>query len=350
MLNTVLKYAQENECSDIHLVANMPPMVRHVGELVRLNLPVLTNDDVYEIIKNFLNETQKEFYDKGNDVDTSFTDDVGQRYRLNIFRQRDSYALVMRLLKNKIPTIDELNLPPILKSLALEPRGLVLVTGPTGSGKSTTLAAMIDYINTNKAKHILTLEDPIEYIHTSKKSLVNQREIHRDAIDFHSSLRSALREDPDVILVGEMRDHETISLAVTAAETGHLVFSTLHTTGAANTVDRIIDAFPPHQQSQIRSQLSGVLKGVVSQALLPKTDKSGRIAVHEIMLMTDAIGNLIRENKIVQINTAIQTGLRIGMQTFEGNLAKLVIDNEISYEAANEVTSNPELLKRFLGR
>jgi twitching motility protein PilT len=350
MLNTVLKYAQENECSDIHLVANMPPMVRHVGELVRLNLPILTNDDVYAIIKNFLNETQKEFYDKGNDVDTSFTDDVGQRYRLNIFRQRDSYALVMRLLKNRIPTIDELNLPPILKSLALEPRGLVLVTGPTGSGKSTTLAAMIDYINTNKAKHILTLEDPIEYIHTSKKSLVNQREIHRDALDFHTSLRSALREDPDVILVGEMRDHETISLAVTAAETGHLVFSTLHTTGAANTVDRIIDAFPPHQQSQIRSQLSGVLKGVVSQALLPKTDKSGRIAVHEIMLMTDAIGNLIRENKIVQINTAIQTGLRLGMQTFEGNLAKLVIDNEITYEAANEVTSNPELLKRFLGR
>jgi twitching motility protein PilT len=350
MLNTVLKYAQENECSDIHLVANMPPMVRHVGELVRLNLPVLSNDDVYAIIKNFLNDSQQEFYDKGNDVDTSFTDDIGQRYRLNIFRQRDSYALVMRLLKNKIPTIDELNLPPILKSLALEPRGLVLVTGPTGSGKSTTLAAMIDYINTNKAKHILTLEDPIEYIHTSKKSLVNQREIHRDALDFHTSLRSALREDPDVILVGEMRDHETISLAVTAAETGHLVFSTLHTTGAANTVDRIIDAFPPHQQSQIRSQLSGVLKGVVSQALIPKIDKSGRIAVHEIMLMTDAIGNLIRENKIVQINTAIQTGLRIGMQTFEGNLAKLVIDNEISFEAANEVTSNPELLKRFLGR
>jgi len=350
MLNKVLKYAQENECSDIHLVANMPPMVRHVGELVRLDLPVLSNDDVYEIIQMFLNESQKEFYDNGNDVDTSFTDDVGQRYRLNIFRQRDSYALVMRLLKNKIPTIDELKLPAILKSLALEPRGLVLVTGPTGSGKSTTLAAMIDYINTNKAKHILTLEDPIEYIHTSKKSLVNQREIHRDAHDFHTSLRSALREDPDVILVGEMRDHETISLAVTAAETGHLVFSTLHTTGAANTVDRIIDAFPPHQQSQIRSQLSGVLKGVVSQTLLPKIDQSGRIAVHEIMLMTDAIGNLIRENKIVQINTAIQTGLRIGMQTFEGNLARLVIDNEISYEAANEVTSNPELLKRFLGR
>ena len=350
MLNTILKYAQENECSDIHLVANMPPMVRQIGDLIRLNMPVLTNDQIYSIIINFLTPIQKEYYDKGNDVDTSYTDEFGNRYRLNIFRQRESYAVVMRLLKNKIPTIDDLSLPAILKNLALEPRGLVLVTGPTGSGKSTTLAAMIDYVNQNKAKHILTLEDPIEYIHSSKKSLVNQREIHRDAVDFHSSLRSALREDPDVILVGEMRDHETISLAVTAAETGHLVFSTLHTTGAANTVDRIIDAFPPHQQSQIRSQLSSVLKGVVSQSLIPRIDKPGRIAVHEIMLMTDAIGNLIRENKIVQINTAIQTGLRMGMQTFEGNLAKLVLDNTISYESAMEVTSNPELLKRFLGR
>lgn len=350
MLNSILKYAQEIGCSDIHLVANMPPIVRNVGDLVRLSMPVLTNEDIYEIIKQFLTPIQKEYYDGGNDVDTSYTDEYGNRYRLNIFRQRDSYALVMRLLKNKIPTIDELNLPPILKELALEPRGLVLVTGPTGSGKSTTLAAMIDYVNQNKARHILTLEDPIEYIHNSKKSLVNQREIHRDALDFHSSLRSALREDPDVILVGEMRDYETISLAVTAAETGHLVFSTLHTTGAANTVDRIIDAFPPHQQSQIRSQLSSVLKGVVSQSLIPRIDKSGRIAVHEIMLMTDAIGNLIRENKIVQINTAIQTGLRMGMQTFEGNLARLVLDNTISYESAMEVTSNPELLKRFLGR
>jgi len=350
MLENVLKYAQDNECSDIHLVANMPPMVRHVGELVRLNMPIISNAEIYEIIKMFLSPSQLEIYDSGFDVDTSYTDNIGKRYRLNIFRQRDSYALVMRLLKNKIPTIEELNLPPILKSLALEPRGLILVTGPTGSGKSTTLAAMIDYINQNKAKHILTLEDPIEYIHSSKKSLVNQREIHRDAIDFQTSLRSALREDPDVILVGEMRDHETISLAVTAAETGHLVFSTLHTTGAANTIDRIIDAFPPHQQSQIRSQLSGVLKGVVSQALMPKIDRTGRIAVHEIMLMTDAIGNLIRENKIVQINTAIQTGLRIGMQTFEGNLARLVTDSLISLEDALEITSNPELLKRFLGR
>ncbi len=350
MLNTILKYAQENECSDIHLVANMPPMVRQIGDLIRLNMPVLTNDQIYSIIINFLTPIQKEYYDKGNDVDTSYTDEQGNRYRLNIFRQRESYAVVMRLLKNKIPTIDDLSLPAILKNLALEPRGLVLVTGPTGSGKSTTLAAMIDYVNQNKAKHILTLEDPIEYIHSSKRSLVNQREIHRDAVDFHTSLRSALREDPDVILVGEMRDHETISLAVTAAETGHLVFSTLHTTGAANTVDRIIDAFPPHQQSQIRSQLSSVLKGVVSQSLIPRIDKPGRIAVHEIMMMTDAIGNLIRENKIVQINTAIQTGLRMGMQTFEGNLAKLVLDNTISYESAMEVTSNPELLKRFLGR
>ncbi|HET6785842.1 MAG TPA: type IV pilus twitching motility protein PilT [Erysipelotrichaceae bacterium] len=350
MLLEILKYARKNECSDIHLVANRKPIVRHVGELVNLDLPVLENGQVYDIIHAIISPEQYELYEQGKDVDSAYTDDAGHRYRLNIYRQQGVPAIAMRLLNNHIPTIDELKLPQILKDIAMQPRGLILVTGPTGSGKSTTLAAMIDYINDSKSHHILTLEDPIEYIHNSKKSMINQREIHKDAHDFQSALRSALREDPDVILVGEMRDYETISLALTAAETGHLVLSTLHTTGAASTIDRIIDAFPPHQQSQVRTQLAGVLKAVISQALLPKADYSGRTAVHEIMLMTDAIGNLIRENKIVQINTAIQTGLRVGMQTLDGNLAKLVSDHIISFEVANEITSNPELLKRYLGR
>ena len=350
LLDQILEYAQKRDCSDVHLVAKSQPIVRQVGSLVRLDFPELEELEVENWISMMLTHDQKEQYEKGYDVDTAYADHLGNRYRLNVFRQQGLPAIAMRLLRNKIPTIDELGLPSILKDLADQPRGLILVTGPTGSGKSTTLAAMIDHINRNKAKHILTLEDPIEYLHTPKKCMVNQREVHRDVHDFQLALRSALREDPDVILVGEMRDHETISLAVTAAETGHLVFSTLHTIGAPNTIDRIIDAFPPHQQQQIRTQLATVLKGVVSQALLPRNDRMGRIAVHEIMTMTDAIGNLIRENKIVQINSAIQTGMRYGMQTLEGNLARLVNEGVISQEIAYEISSSPEFLKRLLGR
>jgi twitching motility protein PilT len=348
MFEEILQYAIDHECSDIHLVAGMPPIVRKLGILEKLNYPTLEPHVVQSWINVMLNQQQQKSYQEGNDVDSAFTDANQNRYRLNIFRAQGMPAIAMRLLRNKIPTIDQLGLPSILKTLADEPRGLILVTGPTGSGKSTTLAAMLDYINERKARHILTLEDPIEYIHLPKKSLINQREIHRDAHSFESALRSALREDPDVILVGEMRDFETISLALTAAETGHLVLSTLHTTGAASTIDRIIDVFPPHQQSQIRTQLASVLKGVVSQALIPRIDEPKRVAVHEIMIMTDAIGNLIRENKIVQINSSIQTGQRIGMQTLETSLAQYIKHGAIDLETALEFSSNKEYLKRLI--
>ena len=348
MFEEILRYAIDHDCSDIHLVANMPPIVRKLGELVKLDYPILENHVVQSWINIMLNQEQQKSYQDGHDVDSAYTDSNQSRYRLNIYRAQGKPAIAMRLLRGKIPTIDQLGLPPILKTLADIPRGMILVTGPTGSGKSTTLAAMIDYINERKAKHILTLEDPIEYIHVPKKSLINQREIHRDAHSFDSALRSALREDPDVILVGEMRDFETISLALTAAETGHLVFSTLHTTGAASTIDRIIDVFPPHQQSQIRTQLASVLKGVISQALIPRIDEPKRVAVHEIMVMTDAIGNLIRENKIVQINSSIQTGQRIGMQTLEASLANYIKQGAIDLETALEFSSNKEFLKRLI--
>lgn len=348
MLQEICQYALKHECSDIHLVALMPPIVRRLGVLEKLNMPPLTAQEVMLWIQYMLGSEQFKKYETGYDVDTAYTDENNSRYRLNVFRAQGQPAIAMRLLRNVIPTIDQLGLPQILKNLADEPRGLVLVTGPTGSGKSTTLAAMIDYINEHKSKHILTLEDPIEYIHTPKNALINQREIHRDAQGFDSALRSALREDPDVILVGEMRDFETISLALTAAETGHLVLSTLHTTGAASTIDRIIDVFPPHQQPQIRTQLASVLKGVISQALLPRIDEPKRIAVHEILIMTDAIGNLIRENKIVQINSSIQTGSRIGMVSFEASLANGIKQGYISVEKALELSSNKDFLKRLL--
>ena len=296
-----------------------------------------------------LSEEQLSLFYTGKDIDSAYTDWNGNRFRINVYRQQGKPAIAMRLLKNDIPTIDQLGLPQVLKELADLPRGLVLVTGPTGSGKSTTLAAMIDYINRRKSRHILTLEDPIEYIYTPKQALINQREINRDVTDFKTGLRSALREDPDVILVGEMRDFETISLAITAAETGHLVFSTLHTIGAANTIDRIIDTFPTNQQSQIRTQLATVLKASISQVLVPKADLSGRVAIHEIMLMNDAVANQVRENKIYQIASSIQTGSRQGMLTLEADLVKKVHSKQITYETALGISSNPDLFKRLYG-
>jgi twitching motility protein PilT len=350
MINEILQYASANDCSDIHLAAGSPPIVRRIGNLEKLQLPIIGDKELLGWMMEFLSEDQLTLYYTGKDIDTAYTDWMGNRYRLNAFRQQGHPCIAMRLLKNSIPTIDQLGLPLILKDLADLPRGLVLVTGPTGSGKSTTLAAMIEHINRRKQRHILTLEDPIEYIYTPKMALINQREVHKDVSDFQSGLRSALREDPDVILVGEMRDFETISLAITAAETGHLVFSTLHTIGAPNTIDRIIDTFPTNQQSQIRTQLATVLKAAISQILIPKADLSGRVAIHEIMLMNDAVANLVRENKIFQIATTIQTGQRVGMQTLEGDLVKRVNAGQITFEKALEVSSNPELLKRLAGR
>jgi len=348
MLQEILQKAQEEKCSDIHISGNEKVLYRKDGRLVSYSDDIMSSEAALDIAHQLLSEDHALIYAQGHDVDAAYTDSENNRYRLNIYRQRGVPAMAIRLLRKEIPTLHELKLPEVLSQLALLPRGLVLVTGPTGSGKSTTLAAMIDHINRNRSVHILTLEDPVEYVHARKKSMIHQREIHADVTDFASALRSALREDPDVILVGEMRDHETISLALTAAETGHLVLSTLHTTGAASTIDRIIDVFPPHQQGQIRTQLASSLQGVISQDLIPLDGGLGRIAAHEIMIMTDAIGNLIRENKIVQINSAIQTGMRMGMCTLDGSLVNLIRKNLISVDTAMEFTNNPEALKRLL--
>ena len=348
MLQEILKKAQEETCSDIHISGNEKILFRKDGKLVAYSDDIIRADEALSLVHQLLTPETIEIYSNGHDVDAAYTDEDKNRYRLNVYRQRGVPAMAIRLLQNTIPTLTELKLPEVLSQLAMLPRGLVLVTGPTGSGKSTTLAAMIEHINRNRSVHILTLEDPVEYVHTPNKAMIHQREVHHDVTDFASALRSALREDPDVILVGEMRDHETISLALTAAETGHLVLSTLHTTGAANTIDRIIDVFPPHQQGQIRTQLASSLAGVISQDLIPLDGGRGRIAAHEIMIMTDAIGNLIRENKIVQINSAIQTGMRVGMCTLDGSLVNLIRKNLISVDTAMEYTNNPEALKRLL--
>ena len=347
MLQEILQKAQKELCSDIHISGNEKVLFRKDGRLISYSDVIMSSEQALSVVHDLLNTDAFETYTKGKDIDAAYTDSESNRYRLNIYRQRGVPAMAIRLLRRSIPTLEELKLPDILSKLAMLPRGLVLLTGPTGSGKSTTLAAMIDHINRNRSVHILTLEDPVEYIHTPKMGMIHQREIHTDVTDFASALRSALREDPDVILVGEMRDHETIALALTAAETGHLVLSTLHTTGAASTIDRIIDVFPPHQQGQIRTQLASSLQGVVSQDLV-QLEGGGRIAAHEIMIMTDAIGNLIRENKIVQINSAIQTGMRMGMCTLDGSLANLIRKNLISMDTALEYTDNPEALKRLL--
>lgn len=348
MLQEILKKAQDELCSDIHISGNEKILFRKDGRLLSYSDDIMSSDDTLSLVHQLIDTKHSELYTLGGDVDAAYTDEFNNRYRLNVYRQRGVPAIAIRLLRNTIPTLKELRMPEVLSKLAMLPRGLVLVTGPTGSGKSTTLAAMIDHINRNRSVHILTLEDPIEYIHTANKGMIHQREIHTDANDFASALRSALREDPDVILVGEMRDHETIALALTAAETGHLVLSTLHTTGAANTIDRIIDVFPPHQQGQIRTQLASSLQGVISQDLLPLEGGLGRIAAHEILLKTDAVANLIRENKIVQINSAIQTGMKLGMCTLDGSLVNLIRKNLISLDTAMEYTDNPEALKRLL--
>lgn len=338
----------EKKASDIHITVGLPIVFRINGELVKMGDADMTPKDTEEIARLMLNERQFSELKQKGEIDTSYSSPGVGRFRINIYRQRGSYGIAIRIIPLKIPTLEELGLPVIVQDLARLPRGLILVTGPTGSGKSTTLAYMIDQINREKKYHIITLEDPIEYLHKHNKSIINQREIGNDSLSFANALRAALRQDPDVILVGEMRDLETISIALTAAETGHLVLSTLHTLGAAKTIDRIIDVFPPHQQQQIRIQLSTVIEAIISQQLLPTADGKSRAAAFEVMIATSAISNLIREEKTHQIDTVIQTGSKIGMQTLDNSLLNLYRRGLISQEALMIQTSNPEIMKRYL--
>ncbi len=341
-------YARQNDCSDLHITAKQAPTFRRLGQLEVG--PFSGSEAEYrETILSLLNTLQKEQLELGNDLDFSFSDAEGNRYRVNVYRAQNQLAAAIRMLRDDIPTLADLNLPPVIEKLVGEPRGIVLVTGPTGSGKSTTLAAMIDSINVNRAAHIITIEDPIEYVHPHKRCLVHQRELHRDVPSFADALRSAMREDPDVILVGEMRDYETISAAVTAAETGHLVFSTLHTTGAAQTIDRIVDVYPSHSQGMIRSQLSGVLRGIITQTLLPLADKSGRTVATEILIGTDAVLAQIREGKFHQLSSAMQSGACVGMHTLAGDLAQLVKQGRITREVAESAVTDKAELEQYLG-
>lgn len=338
----------EKKASDIHITVGLPPTFRINGTLVSIGETPLTPEDTMELTKESMNEKQFSDLDEIGEIDFSYSSPGLGRFRVNAYKQRGSYGMALRVIPLTIPTMESLGLPKVISDIARLPRGLVLVTGPTGSGKSTTLASMIDQINRERSCHILTLEDPLEYLHKHKKSMVNQREIGSDSASFSSALRGALREDPDVILVGEMRDLETIGIAITAAETGHLVLSTLHTNGAAKTIDRVIDVFPPHQQQQIRVQLASVIQAIISQQLLPKADGKGRVGAYEIMIATPAIRNLIREDKIHQIDTSIQTGAKLQMQTMDSSLIDLYTRGLILKDVALTQAINPEDMKKYV--
>lgn len=329
-ISELLIFAVENKGSDLHVSSGEQPYIRIHGEMRKVELPNLDKEDVHNMIYGILNDQQRKTYEEHLELDFSF--DLGEygRFRCNVFKQQRGDAAVFRTIPNKIPTFEELGLTKVFMNIARLEKGLVLITGPTGSGKSTTLAAMIDLINAEFKGHVLTIEDPIEFVHTSKNSLVNQRELGPHTHSFSNALRSALREDPDVILVGEMRDLETISLALTAAETGHLVFGTLHTSGAPNTIDRIVDVFPAGQQNQVRAMVAESLQAVVSQVLFKKRDGKGRVAAFEIMVSNPAVRNLIRENKIFQITSIMQTSKGIGMQTLESSVQDLLDRNAVS--------------------
>lgn len=344
----LLNLGIKRNASDIHITVGMPPILRINGNLVPLELASLSPEDSKKLVYQVLTDKMIDELEKKGEIDTSFSSPGISRFRINAFKQRGSYGMVLRIIPFEIPSMDELKIPENIRELSLIRRGLILVTGPTGSGKSTTLATLIDKINQERSCHILTLEDPIEYLHKHNKSIVNQREIGSDSLNFSTALRASLRQDPDVILVGEMRDLETISIALTAAETGHLVLSTLHTSGAAKTIDRIIDVFPPHQQQQIRVQLSSVLQAVVSQQLLPKKDDTGRIAAFEIMMITRAIGNLIREDKIHQIDTAIQTGAGFGMIPMDTSILNLYRNGSIDRDIAIKQAMNSDHIKKYI--
>lgn len=334
--------------SDIHITVGIPPNLRINGALIHLGDKPLSPSDTEELVKQTLSERQFEVLKDKGEVDFSYASPGKGRFRVNAYIQRGSYGMALRIIPLEIPTMQQLGLPSVISDLTRLPRGLILVTGPTGSGKSTTLATMIDQINRERNVHIMTLEDPIEYLHRHQKSIVNQREIGSDSQSFSSALRGALRQDPDVILVGEMRDLDTISIAITAAETGHLVLSTLHTLGAAKTIDRIIDVFPPYQQQQVRVQLASVIQAVISQQLLPKADGKGRVAAHEIMIATPAIRNLIREDKIHQIDTSIQTGGKFRMQTMDSSLVDLYNRGLIRKDIALTQAVSQEEIKKYI--
>lgn len=348
---SLIELAEETikqDASDLHLTVGVPPILRIYGKIHQLDLPILNPEDTAKFVKQALNEKQMEILDEKGEIDTSYSSPGRGRFRVNAYKQRGSYGMALRAVGLRIPTMKELGIPPIVEELARKPRGLILVTGPTGSGKSTTLAAVIDQINREKTCHILTLEDPIEYLHKHNKSIVNQREIGHDSQTFSNALRASLRQDPDVILVGEMRDLETIGIALTAAETGHLVLSTLHTLGAAKTIDRVIDVFPPHQQRQVCVQFSSVIEGIISQQLLPRTDNLGRVAAFEVMTATPAVRNLIREGKTHQIQTSIQTGAKFGMQSMDSSLLELYRKGAISRETALTQAVDLDFVRKYL--
>ncbi len=340
-ITELLAFSAKQGASDLHLSAGLPPMIRVDGDVRRINLPAMEHKEVHQLIYDIMNDKQRKDYEEFLETDFSFEVPGVARFRVNSFNQNRGAGAVFRTIPSKVLSMEDLGMGQVFRDVSMVPRGLCLVTGPTGSGKSTTLAAMIDYINENKYEHILTIEDPIEFVHESKKCLVNQREVHRDTHGFSEALRSALREDPDIILVGELRDLETIRLALTAAETGHLVFGTLHTTSAAKTIDRIVDVFPGEEKAMVRSMLSESLQAVVSQTLMKKVG-GGRIAAHEIMIGTPAIRNLIREDKVAQMYSAIQTGASVGMQTIDQCLQEMVDKRLITRDAAREKAKSPE--------
>ncbi len=342
-ISELLAFMVKNDASDLHVSAGVPPMIRIHGDMTRIKMPPLDDRTCQAMIYDIMNDTQRKIFEEHLELDFSFALGDIARFRVNVFKQNRGLSAVFRNIPTEVLSMEKLRCPEVFKEIAMMPRGICLVTGPTGSGKSTTLAAMIDYRNENEKGHILTIEDPIEFVHQSKNSLISQRELGPHTLSFANALKAALREDPDVILVGEMRDLETISLALSAAETGHMVFGTLHTSSAPKTVDRIIDVFPAAEKDMIRAMLSESLKAVISQALIKTADGHGRIAAHEIMLGTPAIRNLIRENKIPQMVSVMQTGQREGMQTLDMNLKRLVAERKITEKAAYEKANNKKL-------